>query len=119
MATKGETDAHTAYAAYAPGARSGAPYAFTGTAYAPHTPHTAPAEVLVAGEHQRDLLAAYRNAYNRLLWEGWGGELDDAISESPEIDIVHQRYRTPDPVLTPEQQQRVDERVAKLMADLL
>lgn len=73
----------------------------------------------MAGEYQRDLLAAYRRAYNRLLWEGWKGDLDMTIADSPEVDIIHQRYRKPDPVLTPEEQARVDDKVSTLLAELL
>lgn len=73
----------------------------------------------MAGEYQRELLAAYRNAWERLQWQGWTGSLEEAIAESEEIETVHIRHRTPDPLLTPEQQRRVDERVVQLLADLL
>lgn len=73
----------------------------------------------MAGEYQRSLLKAYRNALERLDWEGWEGDLELAISESPEVEIVHTLNRIPDPVLTPEQQKRVDKRVQELLAELL
>jgi hypothetical protein len=73
----------------------------------------------VAGEYQRELQTAYRNAYERLMWDGWEGDLELAIAESDEVNIVHMRHRTPDPILTPAQQARVDQRVAALMDELL
>lgn len=73
----------------------------------------------MAGEYQRELSAAYRNAWERLQWQGWTGDLEEAIADSDEIQAVHARFRTPDPVLTDDQQQRVDQRVAELMAELL
>jgi hypothetical protein len=72
----------------------------------------------MAGEYQRELLAAYRTAWERLQWQGWEGDLELALADTDEVNTVHLRHRIPDPVLTPEQQERVDEQVAELMIRL-
>lgn len=73
----------------------------------------------MAGEYQRSLLKAYRSALERLDWEGWEGDLEEAIAESPEVETVHTLNHIPEPALTPEQQRRVDKKVQELLAELL